>query len=111
MHGKYTSSLRDFAQDYARKLKLKVEEDEISGAEHADDFRSYSGESETCWSIKCMFQILFDATRYHTPLEEWLLYLSIQEHNHSAAYPFNKLEMLAQAYFLLCLQTSLCSSS
>ena len=53
MHGRFTSNLREFAHDYAAKLKFQIEEEEQREKEQ-DEFRSFHG-STFLWQLKCMF--------------------------------------------------------
>lgn len=54
MHGRFTENLREFAHDYAKKLKFQFEEEQEREKEE-DDFRSFSGGSAFAWNAKCMF--------------------------------------------------------
>ena len=51
MHGRFTSNLREFAHDYAVKLKYQIEEEQQREKDD-DDFRSFSGNTFT-WQLKC----------------------------------------------------------
>eukprot|EP00794_Sanderia_malayensis_P015115 gene15115-16671_t len=50
MHGRYRTTLRDFAEEYARKLKYHIEEEETDKDE--DNFRTYTGERAISWQMK-----------------------------------------------------------
>lgn len=56
MHGKFTSNLREFAHDYAIKLKYQVEEEQQRERDQ-DEFRSFSGSTFT-WQLKCKYIII-----------------------------------------------------
>eukprot|EP00112_Aurelia_sp_Birch-Aquarium-sp1_P022710 Seg65.8 transcript_id=Seg65.8/GoldUCD/mRNA.D3Y31 product="Chloride channel protein 2" protein_id=Seg65.8/GoldUCD/D3Y31 len=51
MHGRFTENLREFAHDYAKKLKFQFEEEQEREKEE-DDFRSFSGGSAFAWNAK-----------------------------------------------------------
>ena len=51
MHGRFTSNLREFAHDYAIKLKYQIEEEQQREKDE-DDFRSLSGTTFS-WQLKC----------------------------------------------------------
>ena len=63
MHGRFTENLREFAHDYAKKLKFQYEEEQEREKEE-DDFRSFSGGSAFAWNAKCMYELNFYFTLF-----------------------------------------------
>ncbi len=55
MHGRFRTTLRDFAEEYAKKMKYQLEDEETEKEE--DGFRSYKGEKEFSWQAKCKLSI------------------------------------------------------
>ena len=61
MHGRFTSNLREFAHDYAVKLKYQIEEEQQRERDE-NDFRSFSGNTFT-WQLRCelIFVLMTDS--------------------------------------------------
>lgn len=58
MHGRYMSSITDYKKDYAKRLKYRLEDDDLISEFDQETLRSYNqGSGKACWRLSCKFEV------------------------------------------------------